>query len=142
MNSNFSDREAFLALCLAVASQDNNLDESERIPLVNGMKKAGLLDCEYELKDILASAIEKMPSIFIDGGAFSFDEKKLELFTKKIKDSLSQEKTEILFDTAVDIAVADGILEIEAELVFLKKIHELLEIKKDFNNIIKEKSGF
>jgi uncharacterized tellurite resistance protein B-like protein len=142
MDTKFTDKEAFLALCLAVASQDNILDETERIPLVAGMKKAGLLDCEYELKDILNSAIKKMPSVFNDGGAFSFDEKNLENFIKKIKDSLAEDKREILFNTAVDIAVADGVLEIEAELVFLKKVQALLDIKKDFHLIIEEKAGF
>lgn len=68
--------------------------------------------------------------------------KKLEIFIEKIKHSLSEDKREILFETAVDIAVADGILQIEAELVFLKKIHELLGIKKDFNIIIGNKAGF
>jgi uncharacterized tellurite resistance protein B-like protein len=82
-----------------------------------------------------------MPTIFNDGGAFSFDEKNLEIFIKKIKDSLSEDKTEILFETAVEIAVADGVLKIEAELIFLKKIHSLLSIKKDFNLIIEEKTG-
>lgn len=75
MDHNFNDKEAFLALCLAVASQDNDLDETERVPLVNGMKKAKLIECEYELKEILNSAIKKMPSIFNDGKAFLFDEK-------------------------------------------------------------------
>jgi uncharacterized tellurite resistance protein B-like protein len=125
MEHEFTDKEAFLALCLAVA----------------GMKKAGFIDCEYELKEILNSSIKKMPTIFNDGGAFSFDEKNLEIFIKKIKDSLSEDKTEILFETAVEIAVADGVLKIEAELIFLKKIHSLLSIKKDFNLIIEEKTG-
>ncbi|MGM0417426.1 MAG: TerB family tellurite resistance protein [Thermodesulfobacteriota bacterium] len=135
-----NEQEAFLALCLAVASQDNDLDETERVPIVKGMKETGLISCEYELKDILSSTTKKISSVFEDGKAFSFNEKTLALFTEKIKNALSEEKTEKLFETAVDIAIADGILEVETELDLLKKIHKLLGISTEFTKIIENRT--
>jgi|GEM_PF-3674023 tellurite resistance protein len=135
-----NEQEAFLALCLAVASQDNDLDETERTPIVKGMKETGLISCEYELKEILSSTTKKISSVFQDGKAFSFNEKTLALFTEKIKNALSEEKIEKLFETAVDIAIADGILEIETELDLLKKIHKLLGIDTEFTKILEKRT--
>lgn len=139
-NEQFTQQEAFLALCLAIASQDDDLNEEERTPLITGMKKAGLLDCEYDLREIFHSTMAKITNVFIDGKAFNFTEASLSEFIHKIKQALSEKQLEQLFDTAVNIAAADGILYLETELAFLKKIHHLFNLNTDFEKLISEQS--
>jgi len=132
--------EAYLSFCLAVASQDNELNEKERLPIIKGMKDAGLLSSEYDLKRIFHSTIEKISPIFKDGEAFNFDEENLKVFASRIKSALNEEGVNNLFLTAIDVALADGIFEFETEMVFLDKMHSLLGIKRDLKKIIEERS--
>lgn len=137
---NLNQQEAFLAFCLAIASQDNELNEKERAPLINGMKKAKLLDSEYELKKIFNSTMEKIYPVFKDGKAFKFDEESIEVFAENIKKVLPRENLEILFNTGVDIAIADGILDLDTEMDFLKKMHVFFAIEKDINELIETRA--
>jgi len=121
----FNQQEAFLAIALATSAADGRIDESE-------------------VKGIFAYLLQmKMFSNFTDRQMSDIFKKLVKVLEKEgigglvtiAKTSLPAELRETAFTCAVDIALADGVIE-DKEKSLLEELQQVLGVSDDLGKVI------
>jgi tellurite resistance protein len=123
----FSKQEAFLGIALATSAADGNIDESEAKGIFAYLLQMKMFDgyTEREMSDIFDKLVTILQNEGIGG------------LVAIAKSSLPAELCETAFACAVDIALADGVIE-DSEKALLEELQQVLDVSDDIGGKIIE----
>ena len=123
----FSKEEAFLAIALATSAADGNIDESEAKGIFAYLLQMTMFNgySERQLSDIFKKLVEILQNEGVGG------------LVAIAKSSLPSDLRETAFACAVDIALADGVIE-DSEKALLEELQQVLEVSDEIGGKIIE----
>lgn len=121
----FSQQEAFLAIALATSAADGNIDQSEIKAIFSYLLCMKMFQ-DYSEKE-LSKIFERLVKILKNEGAGGL--------VAVAKSSLPDKLRETAFACAVDIALADGVVE-DSEKALLEELQQVLEVSDDIAQAI------
>lgn len=116
----FSKQEAFLAIALATSAADGNISESEAKGIFAYLLQMRMYDgyTERQMSDIFKKLLSVLKSEGVGG------------LVMVAKNSLPAEYRETAFICAVDIALADGVIE-DGEKAMLEELQQVLGVSDE-----------
>lgn len=123
----FSKQEAFLAIALGASAVDGNIDESEAKSIFAYLLQMRMYDgyTERQLSDIFNKLVKVLQNEGVGG------------LVAVAKSSLPSELRETAFACAVDIVLADGVVE-DSEKALLEELQQVLEVSDELGGKILE----
>ena len=123
----FTTQEAFLAIALATSAADGNIVEEEAKGIFSYLLQMRMFDgySERQVVDLFKKLVKVLENEGV-GGLVSI-----------AKSSLPDELRETAFTCAVDIALADGVVE-DSEKALLDELQQALEISDEIGGKIVE----
>ena len=123
----FSKQEAFLAIALATSAADGSIDESEAKGMLAYLLQMRMFDgySQKQLSDLFKKLVTVLQNEGVGG------------LVAIAKSSLPDELRETAFACAVDIALADGVIE-ESEKALLEELQQVLEVSEEVGSKILE----
>ena len=123
----FSKQEAFLGIALATSAADGNIDESEAKGIFAYLLQMKMFDgyTERQLSEIFDKLVKVLQNEGVGG------------LVAIAKSSLPEELRETAFACAVDIALADGVIE-DSEKALLEELQQVLEVSDEVGGKIIE----
>jgi len=126
-SDSFTKQEAFLAIALAASAADGTIDDSETDSIFGYMLQMRMFD-DYT-DDQMSDTFDKLVKIL--------DNEDIGGLVAIAKSSLPSELRETAFACAVDITLADGVIEAE-EKELLEELQQVLEVSDDMGSKILE----
>jgi tellurite resistance protein len=123
----FSKQEAFLAIALGASAADGNIAESEARGIFAYLLQMRMFDGynERQLSDVFKKLIEILENEGVGG------------LVAIAKSSLPNELRETAFACAVDIVLADGVVE-DSEKALLEELQQVLDVSDELGGKILE----
>ena len=123
----FSKQEAFLAIALATSAADGSIDESEAKGIFAYLLQMKMFEgfTERQMSDIFKKLVTVLQNEGVGG------------LVAIAKSSLPDELRETAFCCAVDIALADGVIE-DSEKALLEELQQVLEVSDEIGGKILE----
>lgn len=121
----FSKQEAFLAIALATSAADGNISESEAKGIFAYLLQTRMFDgyTERQMSELFKKLIAVLKNEGVGG------------LVAVAKSSLPAEYRETAFVCAVDIALADGVIE-EGEKAMLEELQQVLDVSDELGGKI------
>jgi tellurite resistance protein len=121
----FSKQEAFLAIALATSAADGNISESEAKGIFAYLLQMRMFDgyTERQMSDLFKKLIAVLKNEGVGG------------LVAVAKSSLPAEYRETAFVCAVDIALADGVIE-DGEKAMLEELQQVLNVSDELGGKI------
>jgi tellurite resistance protein len=121
----FNKQEAFLAIALATSAADGNISESEAKGIFAYLLQMRMYDgyTERQMSDIFKKLLSVLKSEGVGG------------LVSVAKNSLPAEYRETAFVCAVDIALADGVIE-DGEKAMLEELQQVLGVSDELGGNI------
>ena len=123
----FSKQEAFLGIALATSAADGTIDESEAKGMFAYLLQMKMFEglTEKQLSEMFKKLLTVLEKEGIGG------------LVAIAKSSLPDELRETAFCCAVDIALADGVIE-DSEKALLEELQQVLEVSDDIGGKVLE----
>lgn len=123
----FTKQEAFLAIALATSAADGTIDESEAKGILAYLLQMKMFEgyTERQMSDIFNKLVNVLQNEGVGG------------LVAIAKSSLPSELRETAFVCAVDIALADGVIE-DSEKALLEELQQVMEVSDDIGGKILE----
>ncbi len=123
----FSKQEAFLGIALATSAADGTIDESEAKGMFAYLLQMRMFDgyTSRQMSDIFKKLVTVLENEGVGG------------LVAIVKSSLPSDLRETAFACAVDIALADGVIE-DSEKELLEELQEVMEISDEIGGKILE----
>ncbi len=123
----FSKQEAFLAIALATSAADGNIDESEAKGIFAYLLQMKMFEgyTNRQMSDIFKKLVTVLQNEGVGG------------LVAIAKSSLPDELRETAFACAVDIALADGVIE-DSEKALLEELQQVMEVSDEIGGKILE----
>ena len=123
----FSKQEAFLGIALATSAADGTIDESEAKGMFAYLLQMRMFDgyTSRQMSDIFKKLVTVLENEGVGG------------LVAIVKSSLPSDLRETAFACAVDIALADGVIE-DSEKELLEELQEVMEVSDEIGGKILE----
>ncbi len=123
----FNKQEAFLAIALATSAADGNIDESEAKSIFAYLLQMKMFEgyTEKQVQDMFKKLVTILQNEGVGG------------LVAIAKSSLPSELRETAFLCAVDVALADGVVE-DSEKELLAELQQVLEVSDELGGKILE----
>ena len=124
-SDNFTKQEAFLAIALATSAVDGSIDESEAKGMIAYLLQMRMFDgyTDRQMSDMFDKLLKILDNEGVGG------------LVAIAKSSLPDELCETAFACAVDIALADGVIE-DSEKDLLEELQHVLDVSDEVGHQI------
>ncbi len=124
-SDNFTKQEAFLAIALATSAVDGSIDESEAKGIFAYLLQMRIFDgyTDRQMSDMFEKLVKVLENEGVGG------------LVTIAKNSLPDELCEAAFVCAVDIALADGVIE-DSEKELLEELQHVLDVSDEVGHQI------